>query len=83
MSMNNVMKYIGIMNLLLWISMFMSVNFLDLSNSALKNIAGSATFVVILTVMLDVWEDRQERTKKEAINEEMLEFIEKEKQGDK
>lgn len=45
---------LAILNLILWTALFIFTIFLNLSDSALKDIAVCSTFVVVLDIFLDI-----------------------------
>lgn len=80
--MDKLSKLLGVINLLLWTSLLISIIFLNLDTSTLKEFAAGATFVVIISIGFDLLSDGKERIKKEALVKRIYEFIGKEKQGE-
>ncbi|NRT32632.1 hypothetical protein OD350_24835 [Clostridium beijerinckii] len=80
--MDKVTKWIGVINLLLWTCLLISIISLNLDNNTLKEFAAGATLVVIIGIGFDLLSDRKERIKKEALVKRIYDFIGKEKQGE-
>ncbi len=67
--MNKLSKLLGVINLLLWTCFLISIIFLNLDTSTLKEFAAGATFVVMADIVLDILESRGKRIKRKAIIE--------------
>lgn len=79
--MNRVNKYLGIANLILWTSLFISLFFIDYNILQLKHMCIGATFIVGMDVFLDMLGNGDKKTKRKV----MLEYMANEsddKQGE-
>ncbi|NRT34124.1 hypothetical protein BJV38_003290 [Clostridium beijerinckii] len=74
--MDKLNKLLGVINLLLWTSLFISIIFLNLDTNTLKEFAAGSTFVVVADIVLDILESRGKR-------KAIIEYSSNEFKGDK
>jgi len=79
--MNKLNKYLGIINLILWTVLFISLFFIDYNFLQLKRLAIGSTFIVVMDIFFDMLENRDKRIKRKIILEYMVNELDNDKQG--